>query len=87
MSAATRGVLDFDKEDIDRLDEALKRFWELRGNRGYPDFSPGPELYAPILNFVFLRTQDRLDKLTWGIVSLTIVLVVLACLQLAVVVH
>lgn len=87
MPVATRGVLDFTKEDVDRLDEALKRFLELRGNRGYQDFSPGPELYTPILSFVFLRMQDRLEKLTWAVAFFTIVLVALACLQLILAAH
>lgn len=75
MSAVTRTVLDFDKEDIDRLDQALKKFWDLRAHKDYPDWSHGETLYAPILSFVLLRAQNRVEKLTWVIIFLSIVLV------------
>lgn len=77
MRVFTDELLDFDKEDVDRLDQALKKFWDTRGQRGYPDFSPGAELYAPILAFSALRSQKRIERLTWAILFLTGVLAAL----------
>lgn len=75
MSALTDNVQGFDKEDVDRLDRALAKFWELRGSRGHPDWSQGGALYGPILSFVLLRVQTRIERLTLALVTLSVALI------------
>ena len=77
VSALTTKVMDFDPDDVERLDQAIKKFWDLRRSRGYPDWSDGAGLYSPILSFVLLRAQERLERLTQALVVLSLVLAAL----------
>lgn len=83
MPVLSKAVLDFDDSDVRMLDKALAKFWQLRGNGDYPDWSPGAHLYAPILSLVLLRSQDRVEQLTRAVVALTVALVILTVAMLA----
>jgi len=83
MSALTDNVQGFDKEDVDRLDRALAKFWELRGSRGYPDWSQGEALCGPLLSFVLLRVQLRAERLALALVILSVALVGLTAALIA----
>ncbi len=82
MSSVTKALMEFDEEDVRRLDEALAKFWELRGSRGYPDYSPGANLYASVLSLVLLRSQLKVERFTLAISSLTVMLVILTAVLL-----
>ncbi len=83
MSALTDDVLDFDKEDIDRLDQALRKFWDLRTHKDFPDWSSGEALYGPILSLVLLKAQGRVERLTLALVALSVALVGLTAALIA----
>jgi len=75
------GIIDkkvrlFDKEGIQFLDSMLKKFHDLKGTTGLPDYSPGYVAYLPVLIFALLLSQKRLERLTWALIVLTVVLAV-----------
>jgi len=75
------GIIDkkvslFDKEDVQLLDSVLKKFHDLKGATGLPDYSPGYVAYLPVLIFALLLSQKRLERLMFALIVLTVVLAV-----------
>ena len=77
-----RMLAQFDLEDVKELDAALKRFVDYKGSSGLPDWSPNFVAYTPVLVFALLKTQSVLQVQTWAVVVLTLVLAVLAAVQI-----
>jgi len=78
MAILGRKVVEFDKADVKLLDEMLKRFYELKGSSGVPDYSPNYVAYLPVLALALLWSNKRLEKLTYTLIGLTVVLAILA---------
>lgn len=77
------GIIDkkvslFDKEDIQFLDSMLKKFHDLKGRTGLPDYSPEYVAYLPVLIFALLSSQKKLERLTWALIVWTIVIAIAA---------
>jgi hypothetical protein len=73
------GVIDkkvslFNKEDVQLLDSMLKKFHDLKGTTGLPDYSPGYVAYLPVLIFALLFSRKRIERLTFALFVLTVVL-------------
>ena len=86
MSKLTKSLATFDENDMRAMDEALKKFADYKkaSKTGLPDFSPQFGAYIPILSFALfalLKSQAAMEKLTRWIVWLTVVLAVLAGIQ------
>jgi hypothetical protein len=59
MSVLSKKLTQFDKEDVNLLDEMLSKFHALKGERGgdLPDFSPSYIAYFPVLTLALLKAQ------------------------------
>lgn len=84
MAKLTKGLSEFDEDDVKAMDEALGKFAEYKKSfpSGLPDYSPGFVAYTPILSFALLKSQATMEKLTRWIIGLTCFLGVLAILQI-----
>ena len=84
MSKLANDLAQFDKNDVKAMDEARAKFdnFKKENKSGLPDYSPGFVAYTPILSFALLKSQAAMEKLTRWIIVLTVVLVVLAGIQM-----
>lgn len=92
MSKLTESLARFDNTDVNAMDEALKKFIEYKKqsvspykeilDSGARDISEEYVAYTPILSFALLKSQATMEKLTYWIIWLTVMLVVLAGIQI-----
>lgn len=84
MSILTKALSEFDENDVEALDNALRKFADYKKQRpsGLPDYSPGFVAYTPVMSFALLKSQAAVEKLTRRIIILTYVLATLAVAQI-----
>ena len=84
MSIITKELSEFTENDIEALDNALRKFADYKKQKstGLPDFSTNFVAYTPVLSFALLKSQAAIEKLTRMVIFLTVVLVVLAIVQI-----
>ena len=87
MAILSRRATEFGDEDVKLLDEMLKKFYELKGSSGLPDYSPNYVAYTPVLALALLGSQKRLERLTWVLAGLTITLAILAGISIWIIVR
>jgi hypothetical protein len=83
MPILSRKLTQFDKEDVELLDKMLAKFATYKKGSGVPDHSPNYVAYFPVLAIAFLKSQQRLEKLTWVLIGLTVVLAIVTGLNIA----
>ena len=66
--------IPFDRNDVKWLDSMMEKFVEWKGKSGMPDYSPTYVGYTPVLALALLRSEQRLESLTWVLVALTCIL-------------
>ena len=71
---------------INEMDKILKTISE-RKKSGFPDYSTSYVTYLVPLTLVLLKSQDRLEKLTKWLMGTTILLGVIAIIQIIVMVR
>ncbi len=83
MSKITKSLAEFDESDVKAMDGAIKKFDDFKkeARTGLPDYSPSFVAYTPILSLALLKSQATIEKLTRWIIALTVVLAVLAGVQ------
>jgi len=84
MPLLSKDYLDFDKEDVQLMQDMMKKFHEMHRGTGMPDYSNVYTAYLPVFAIALLAAQNTVDRLTkelvWltrGLVLLTVVLAVL----------
>jgi hypothetical protein len=84
MSILTKALSEFDENDVEALDNALRKFADYKKQRpsGLPDYSPGFVAYMPVMSFALLKSQAAVEKLTRRIIILSCVLAALAVAQI-----
>jgi hypothetical protein len=84
MCKVTKALTAFDENDVEALDDALRKFADYKKKRpsGLPDDSPGFVAYTPVLSFALLKSQAAVEKLTNCLIILTCVLAFLTLAQL-----
>lgn len=71
--------LEFREEEWAQINEYLSE-WDDWRQGGRPDFTDSA-IYLVPMTIALLRSEQRLEKLTWALVGLTIVLAVLTALN------
>jgi hypothetical protein len=82
MAIISKRSSRFNKEDVRLMDDMLKRFYELKGKSGVPDYSPNYVAYIPVLALALLWSQNRVERLTWVLIGLTVLLAFLTGISL-----
>ena len=84
MPLLSKDYLGFDKEDVQLMQDMMKKFHEMHRGTGMPDYSSVYTAYLPVFAIALLAAQNTVDRLTkelvWltrGLVFLTVVLIVL----------
>ena len=77
MPLLNKKYLGFDEEDVQLMQDMMKKFHELHCGTGMPDFSNIYTAYLPVFAIALLAAQNTVDRLTKELVWLTRVLVFL----------
>lgn len=67
---------DVKKEDIKALDEVMKKIAEFKEHSGMPDYSNTWLAYVLPLTLALIKSDKTLNRLTWALIALTIILVI-----------
>ena len=73
---ALQKLLAFTEDDVTALNLALRRFVDLNIASEY--HAANLEAYTPLVVFAVLRSQRVIERLTWVLVALTVVLAIFA---------
>ena len=78
MAILSKKLTQFDKEDVQSMNEMLEKFAQFQGEvfKG-KNYSPENIAYIPVLALALLKSQRAVQTLTWALVGLTAVLAVL----------
>ncbi len=68
--------LDVKRKDIEALDTALKKIAEYKKHSGMPDYSSSWVAYVLPLTLALIKSDKTLNRLTWVLIALTLVLVI-----------
>ncbi|HEC96077.1 MAG TPA: hypothetical protein ENI59_00170 [Euryarchaeota archaeon] len=74
--------LEIDPKDWEEINNYLKEWDEWRKKRhvGRPDFT-SDAIYLVPFTIALIKSQERIEKLTWALVVLTVVLFFLGVIQ------
>lgn len=74
--------LNFDQKEWVEINEYLKEWdkWRRQGNGDRPDWT-SDAIYLVPLTIALMKSQNKIEKLTWVLIILTIVLVFIGILQ------
>ena len=61
MGLLNEKLSQFSQDDVALMDEMLKRFHELRGAAGFPDFSNLYVAYLPVFAIAMLASQQAAE--------------------------
>jgi len=82
MAILSKKLLNFDKKDVDIMNEMLLKFIEYKKGCGMPDFSTNLIGYFPVLTLALLKSQMAIEKLTLVLLILTVVLAVISVIAI-----
>ena len=91
MVLLNKDYLRFTEDDVQLMQNMMKKFHEFHKNVGMPDFSSSYVGYLPVFAIALLASQESVDKLTKKLVRLTWAIIILtvfiAALTLAMVIN
>jgi hypothetical protein len=67
----------FDKDDVRLMIDMMKKFHELHGETGMPDYSNTYVAYLPVFAIALLASQESVERLTKVLIAFTVVISVL----------
>lgn len=76
--------LKFDPKDWEEIHRYLKEWdgWRRKKRVGRPDFTTDA-IYLVPFTIALIKSQNKIEKLTWALIILTIVLVFIGIIQIA----
>lgn len=76
------GELEFDPKDWEEIHRHLKEWdeWQRKKGVGRPDFTTDA-IYLVLFTIALIKSQNKIEKLTWALIVLTIILVFIGIIQ------